>query len=174
MLQPIRLSILERLNEPGSASSLAPSLKIPRQQVNYHLRELEKARLVEFVEERRKGNCIERIYRSCAQSYVIGPSALMGASPDTARIADQASADYQVAVAAQLIQDLTDLRSALGQIPTLTLETEVAFASDAARGDFAMDLANAIASLAKKYHTEGGEPFRLIVAAHQAEAARRK
>jgi hypothetical protein len=50
-------------------------LALPRQQVGYHLRALEQAGLVELVEERRKGNCIERIVRAAACSYVISPEA---------------------------------------------------------------------------------------------------
>ena len=42
MLHPIRRRILETLREPGSASSLAPRLGLPRQKVNYHLRALER------------------------------------------------------------------------------------------------------------------------------------
>jgi DNA-binding transcriptional ArsR family regulator len=43
------------LTEPGSATTLAGKLDLPRQKLNYHLRALEKHGLVELVEERRKG-----------------------------------------------------------------------------------------------------------------------
>jgi len=42
LLQPVRLRILRALREPLSASALARSFALPRQQLNYHLRELEK------------------------------------------------------------------------------------------------------------------------------------
>ena len=51
-LSPLRRSLLERLREPASATRVAAELGIPRQRVNYHLRELERAGLVELVEER--------------------------------------------------------------------------------------------------------------------------
>jgi DNA-binding transcriptional ArsR family regulator len=42
-LQPARLRMLEHLaGEPNSGSGLARLMDLPRQQVNYHLRELEK------------------------------------------------------------------------------------------------------------------------------------
>ena len=40
LLQPARLELLERLREPGSAAAVARDLGLPRQRVNYHLREL--------------------------------------------------------------------------------------------------------------------------------------
>ena len=51
-LSPLRRRILRALREPGSASSLAAALKLPRQRIGYHLRALEAAGLVELVEER--------------------------------------------------------------------------------------------------------------------------
>jgi DNA-binding transcriptional ArsR family regulator len=58
LLSPARLQVLERLAEPDSASNLSRQLGIPRQKINYHLRELESEGLVEFIEERRRGNCL--------------------------------------------------------------------------------------------------------------------
>ena len=66
LLHPTRLRVLEGLAEPDSAAGLARRLGLPRQQVNYHLRELEKRQLIEEVDQRRKGNCIERIVRATA------------------------------------------------------------------------------------------------------------
>ena len=76
LLQPERLRLLEALGEPDSASGLARRFELPRQRLNYHLKELEKAGLVELVEERRKGNCIERVVRATARRYVISPEVL--------------------------------------------------------------------------------------------------
>src|SRR5262245_58140558 len=76
VLQAGRLALLAERRAPDSAAGLARRLRMPRQRVNYHLRELERVGLVEFVEQRRKGNCIERILRATATSYVISPEAL--------------------------------------------------------------------------------------------------
>ena len=54
LLRPMRRLVLEHLKEPESAAGLARRLDIPRQRLNYHLRELEKQGLVECVEERRR------------------------------------------------------------------------------------------------------------------------
>src|SRR6478672_11862941 len=81
-LDPIRARLLAKLAEPGSASSLAVQVGLPRQKVNYHLRELERVGLVELVEERRKGNMTERVLQATAASYVISPAALASVAPD--------------------------------------------------------------------------------------------
>ena len=71
MLNPLRIRILEELREPNSAASLSRVLNLPRQQLNYHLKELEKNELVELVEERRKGNCTERILLATSRSNMV-------------------------------------------------------------------------------------------------------
>ena len=81
-LDPVRLRLLTELAEPGSATSLAAKLGLPRQKVNYHLRTLEQHGLVELVELRRRGNMTERVMQATAASYVISPAALGAAGPD--------------------------------------------------------------------------------------------
>jgi DNA-binding IclR family transcriptional regulator len=63
------------LSEPDSAAGLARRLGIPRQKVNYHLRELEREGFVELLEERRKGSCIELVVRATAREFLIAPHA---------------------------------------------------------------------------------------------------
>lgn len=71
VLAPGRTALLRALRQPRSAASLARELGIQRQKLNYHLRVLERAGLVECVEERRKGNCLERIMQATARAYVL-------------------------------------------------------------------------------------------------------
>jgi DNA-binding transcriptional ArsR family regulator len=170
LLNPLRLRILEQLPEDGSAASIARQLGIPRQHVNYHLRELEHAGLVEFVEERRKGNCMERIMRAAARSYLIGPQAIgaLGTTPEM--VADHFSMAYLVSLGARIIRDLTALAeravSSGKRISTLGMETEIRFASSAERSAFAAELTASVARLTAKYHNAGapgGRTFRLVL-----------
>jgi DNA-binding transcriptional ArsR family regulator len=158
MLHPLRLRLMERLREPGSASGIAAELGLPRQRVNYHLRELEKEGLVELVEERRKGNCTERILIARARHYLIAPEVLGKLVADPEQIADRLSSTYLIAVAAQAIRDLSVLRAraddAGKRLATFTLQSEVAFASARDRNAFAEELANEVARLAAKYHDD--------------------
>jgi hypothetical protein len=53
----------------------------------------------------------------------------------------------------------------------LTVETEVQFASAAARHEFAEELLNAVARLAMKYNSqeaEGGRTFRVLLGSYPA------
>ena len=175
LLRPIRLRILGELREPDSASGLARRLDLARQKVNYHLREMEKEGLIELVEERRKGNCVERIVRATARTYLVSPEAFgaLGADPD--QIQDRFSSSYLVAVAARAIRDLAVLRprakEAGKQLATLTLNGEIRFASAADQNAFAEEVANEVARLVAKYHDEKsteGRTFQFFIGAYPA------
>jgi DNA-binding transcriptional ArsR family regulator len=170
LLHPLRQQILEELREPGSASSVAEALGLPRQRVNYHLRELEKERLLELVEERRKGNCTERVVRATARHYLIAPQVLGGLTADPEAIRDRFSSTYLVAMAAQTIRDLATLRGAADaagkRLATFSLASDVCFASVAERNAFAEELTNEVARLVAKYHDErasNGRSFKLFL-----------
>src|SRR5690349_5866312 len=108
-LDPVRARLLAELAEPASATVLAGRVGLTRQQANYHLRALEGHGLVELVEERRKGNCTERVLQATAASYVISPAALSAVAPDPARDPDQRSARWLLAVASRLVGELGEL-----------------------------------------------------------------
>lgn len=177
-LDPIRATLLAALAEPGSATTLAARVGLPRQKVNYHLRALEKHGLVELVEERRKGNMTERILRATASSYVISPAALASVAPDPARSPDRLSARWLLALAARLVKDvgslITGADKAKKRVATFAIEGEIRFANAADRAAFAEDLATAVSALVVKYHdetAEGGRDHRLIVAVHPSKGA---
>jgi DNA-binding transcriptional ArsR family regulator len=177
-LDPIRARLLAALAEPGSASSLASQVGLPRQKVNYHLRALEKHGLVELVEERRKGNMTERVLRATASSYVISPVALAAVAPDPARSPDRLSARWLLALAARLVKDVGELISgadrARKRVATFAVEGEIRFASAADRAAFAEELAASVSTLISKYHDEkadGGRTHRLVLAVHPSKGA---
>src|SRR5579885_2140802 len=172
-LDPVRTRLLAELAEPGSATTLAAKIGLPRQQVNYHLKTLERHGLVKLVDERRKGNAIERVLRATAASYVISPQALAAVQPDPARAPDRLSASWLLAVAARLVRDvgalITGAARAQKRVATFAMEGEVRFASAAERAAFAEELANAVIALVGKYHNETathGRIHRVIVAIH--------
>lgn len=171
MLKPPRPEILEHLREPDSASGLARRMGLPRQRLNHHLHELEKAGLVALVEERRKGNCMERVLRSVARYYLISPEALgaVGAN-EPERLRDRFSWSYLTATAGKALRDLAILRRradrAGKRLATFTLEAEVRFATAKARHAFAEEVTNELARLVAKYHDEAaprGRRFRFFL-----------
>jgi DNA-binding transcriptional ArsR family regulator len=172
-LDPIRARLLAALAVPGSASTLGARVGLPRQKVNYHLRALERHGLVELVEERRKGNCTERVLQATAASYVISPSALSAVAPDPSRQPDQRSARWLLAVAGRLVSEVGELisasRGAGKPLATLGIDSEVRFASAKQRAAFAAELAQAVNGLVSKYHDEdapAGRSHRFVVALH--------
>jgi len=174
-LHPLRRRILESLARPDSAAGVARALALPRQQVNYHLRLLEDDGLVEFVEERMAGNCVERLFRARARSFVITPDALGTLAPDPGTVQDRFSAAYLAAVASRAVQDVGELTAAgerTGKkVPTLTIETEVRFASSERQHAFARALASAVADLVARFHDDDapdGRTFRFLVGGYPA------
>jgi DNA-binding transcriptional ArsR family regulator len=178
ILDPSRREILERLLEPDSATGVARALGLPRQRVAYHVRELERHGLVEPVAERRRGNCVERVVQSSARRYIISPAALEGLSVDPAEAGDALSSAYLIAAAAQTIREVAALRQAATtanqRLSTLTLQLDIRFASAAARGAFADELAQFLAASARKYHepdAAGGRSYRFTVTGYPAPAS---
>jgi DNA-binding transcriptional ArsR family regulator len=171
-LDPIRARLLAALAQPGSASTLAGA-GLSRQKANYHLRALERHGLVELIEERRKGNCTERVLQATAASFVISPTALAAVAPDPDRSPDQLSARWLLALGARLVREVGDLiggaTAARKRLATFAIDSEIRFATAADRAAFADELAGAVAGLVGKYHDEtakGGRRHRLIVAVH--------
>jgi DNA-binding transcriptional ArsR family regulator len=171
-LDPIRSRLLAELARPGSATTLAAVVGLPRQKVNYHLRTLEQHGLVTLVEERRKGNVTERLMQATATSYVISPAAFAALAPDPGRAPDRLSARWLLAVAARLVRDvgrlLTGATTARQRVATFAMDGELRFATPADRAAFADELATAVTVLISKYHSEDGRKHRLVVAVHPA------
>jgi DNA-binding transcriptional ArsR family regulator len=180
-LDPIRARLLAELAEPNSATTLASRVGLTRQKVNYHLRALERHGLAELVEERRKGNCTERVLQASAGSYVISPVALSQVAPDPTRDPDQRSARWLLAVAGRLVAEvgelLTGARAAGKPLATLGIDSEIRFASAADRAAFAAELSDAVNSLVAEYHDEtapDGRRHRFIVALHPTITTKEK
>jgi DNA-binding transcriptional ArsR family regulator len=170
-LSPLRRQLLAELErEPDSAAGLARRIGLPRQKLNYHLRELERAGFVELFEERQRRGCVERALRVTAQAFVIDPALLGSHEADPATIQDKFSTSYQLATLAQGLRDLVVLQQgaqrAKKTLPTLTLATEVRFSNAAARAAFAEELGSILAKLAAKYHdaAPGARAFRFVLA----------
>jgi DNA-binding transcriptional ArsR family regulator len=172
-LDPIRSRLLAELAEPGSAADLSSRVGLSRQKVNYHLHALEARKLVEVAEERRWGGLTERLLVSAAKSFVVSPEALGPVGVDPARTSDHLAASYLIALGARIVREVGDLwrraRKADKNLATLSIDTEIRFASPAARAAFTRDLTRAVTELAHRYHdagAPGGRSHRLIAVSH--------
>jgi DNA-binding transcriptional ArsR family regulator len=171
-LDPVRAEILAILAEPGSSTTVATVIGRPRQQVNYHLRTLERHGLVRLVEERPKRGLTERVMRASARTYALSPSTLGRNAADPART-DRLSTRYLIAVAARMVGEVADLARRADEagkpLATLAIDSEIRFASAADRAAFTAELTTAVNGLAAKYHDEQadrGRWHRVVVAAH--------
>lgn len=165
-LDPIRASILAALAEPGSAASIAATVGLTRQKVNYHLKALEAHGLVEPAGERTWGGITERYVQRSARHLVVAPDVLQDTASDPKQVADQLSAAYLIAVSARTVSEVGAIVTSVApgtRLPTLTVDTLIGFRSPDDRTAFAAELQSAITGLAARYHHDDGRPHRLTV-----------
>ena len=174
-LSPVRQRVLQALQEPSSATQLADVLGLTRQQVNYHVRTLERAGLVELIEERRRRGCTERIVRAVAGVFVVDPSVMQPQTADADHVGDRFAAEHLVATASAVVRDVCRMQAAAERarrrLMTFTLETDLAFARPADVEAFTTELADAIATLAHRHHQPGGRQYRIVVGGHPTPRA---
>ncbi len=173
LLSPLRRKILSELHkEAESATGLSRKLGIARQKVNYHVRSLEKAGLLELDSEEQRRGCTERILRPAARAYLVNPDFLGELETDAASLRDRFSSSYLVTLAARVVRDVARLRNgadAAGKrLTTLALHVDVSFAAPADRTAFAEELTETGARLTVKYQSDipGAREYRFVVGGH--------
>lgn len=179
VLDPLRLRILEAAQEPASAATIALSLSLPRQRVNYHVKALAAAGLLRKAGTRKKRNMVEQRYVASARSYVIAPKVLGPMAADPRDIADPLSAAHLISLAARTQDEVaTAARQAAAvdkRLATMSIAADVRFCSAKQRAAFARALSAAItevvAAHASAFADEAGtpakgRPYRLVVGCH--------
>lgn len=148
---PLRTAVLASLRAPASATEVAERLGETRQRVNYHVRSLEKAGLVELVEERPRRGCTERVMRATCHAVVVEPR-VMGELPAEQ---DRFAADTVLAGGARLVRDVAAARTAAAErgqrLLTFAIEAEVGFSRPADLERFTDALAERIGELAAEF-----------------------
>lgn len=163
LLHPERRRLVEALvAQPDSAAGLARRLGEKRQRLNYHLRLLEDAGIIEIAEARHAGSRTERVLRVVARRFVLDPVV----AGELGRVEAPAGGDrfsvmYLVALAARTIRELSELmqRAATGRsrLATAALNTSVRLQSPAQFGAFVDELAEAVAQVVARHHHDGGD-----------------
>lgn len=183
LLDPLRLRILERAGEPRSATEIAGELGLPRQRVNYHVRELARARLLRAAGRRRKRNLWEQRWLATARRYLLAPEILGPVQVDGRSVEDRLSASYLLALSARLQDEVARAaRDAAGRgqrLSTLALDAELRFTSADQRARFTEALRDAVAAVVREHaspsvRSDGsdgeGRPYRLVVGCHPVPA----
>ena len=156
-LSDFRRRVLAALETPGSATTVAERLETTRQRVNYHLRELEKAGLVELVEVRRKRGLDERIMQKVASTILLDPGAL-----DTSKLErrDAAGVHGVIAASVDVIRRAVDVSNDASQtaerVAAATVLSEVTVETPAALNQMLREVASVVA----RFDT-GGNGLRL-------------
>jgi DNA-binding transcriptional ArsR family regulator len=126
-LSAFRRQILHVLSsDPASATQIARNLDTTRQRVNYHLKALEGAGLVELHEERQRRGLTERVMRTSAEVLLVDPSAF-----DTGRLTrrDVAGVGAVVSVATDLIRQAAVISTRAGErderVAAASLDTHI-------------------------------------------------
>lgn len=176
LLHPLRLRIVEALRQPASATSLARRLGLPRQKVNYHVRELARAGYLRRAGQLRKRNMIERRYVATARAWVLSPELLGEVGADRGVVEDAFSAAYLAALTAQVQRDLAragdGARKAGKRLATLSISTRLRFESAEQRAEFTRALRDALVDVVGRHASaytrdDGspapGRPYRLVL-----------
>jgi hypothetical protein len=168
---PVRARILDAMRNPSTAAAAARLVGQTRQNVAYHVRELEKAGLLRHVGQRRNGNFIEQTYVAVADTLVISPTCTWGdPAPRTEALADQLSLGELFAAGERLQRDSARLldRAAFDgeEIPSASVTTDIRFGSEEARAAFLHDYVESLTALAREHGSRSGTAYRLVLAAY--------
>lgn len=165
LLKPVRIELLKRMVEPTTCSALAEQLGETPQKLYYHVKTLERAGLVEKVDERRVGGIMEGLYQAAAIAYWLSPQ-LVGQSGGRRRAYDDLNLGYLLGLAEELQQNIGLLsRRSSGEVPSFGLSAQVELKDASERQSFMQEVQSAIQQIAEKYGARGGE-------SNQAEPAR--
>ncbi len=179
LMHPLRLRILNLAKSPASSTELAGQLRLPRQKVNYHVRELARARFLRRAGQRRKRNLIERCYQASARSYVLAPEVLGPLAADWRQIEDTMSAQYLIALGSLVQRELSQVSRAAQQqgkrLPTLSMASELRFESAEQRESFSDALRKAVVKVIAEHSSPAllsdgragpGRPYRLVMGSY--------
>jgi hypothetical protein len=133
---------------------------MPRQVLNYHVKEMARARLLCPAGRRKRRALFEQCYVASAVGYVLSPEILgkLSAKPGTAR--DRFSASYLMGLASQMQSEVGNAmeraEKAGKRTATLGMSIEIRFSTAEQRAEFAHVLDAAVIDVIERHTT----PYR--------------
>lgn len=173
LCKPKRVEILRLLAEARSCTQLAGILGETPQLVYYHIKQLERAGLVEKAAERRVRGIVEGIYKARARSYWFSPG-LVRRLGGSERSRDQMSLSFLAELAEQVQEDVGRLAEHEVDTPSLGLVAEILLRDASERAAFLRDVQQTFERLARRHGATSqgsgrtGEAFRLALACYPA------
>lgn len=178
LLKPIRIDILKRLDAPRTCPELAAVFGESAQKIYYHVKALEKAGLVDKVDERRVRGVVEGHYQARARSYWLAP-ALIGQIGGERMSRDQVSLRMLLNLTEEIHEEVGHLghRSEAGkEVPSLSLSAHIHLPDAGRRAAFLNELQTLFQDLATKYGlpedelaVTDGQGFRLVLMCYPKE-----
>jgi DNA-binding transcriptional ArsR family regulator len=172
LLHPLRLRILQALDQPDSASGVARRLMLPAQKVNYHVRKLAGARFIKCISEISLRKNAERRYRKTAQAYVLSPE-LLGENgfPESGAMAAFTPSQLIGVLAFAQSELGRAIRSAEGcdeRFHALAIHTPIRLEHDELRAQFTEELRQAVAEIVARYSVIESDGCELGGAPHSS------
>jgi hypothetical protein len=176
LLEPLRARILKLARNPSSSTELGIELSLPRQRVNYHVRELARSGLLKRAGRRRRRNMFEQLYVASARTYLLSPGLLADVCADWREVNERTSAAYLMAVSAQMQLDAGEAmraaRTTRQKLDTLSIKSQFRLENREQRERFERELASAVSTVIAQWTSpnrlSGGEPgpgrsYRLVL-----------
>lgn len=155
LLHPIRRRILELLREPDSATGLARRLRMPRQVLNYHIKEMARVRLLQPAGRRKRRALFEQRYVASAVGYVLSSEILGKLSANLDMAKDRFSVAFLVGMANRIQSEvgyaMERAEEAGKRLATMGLNSEFRFVAAGQRAEFAQALEAAVQSVVERY-----------------------
>ncbi len=177
LLKPLRIEMLRLMDHPRTCLELGKIFGETPQKINYHIKALQSAGLVEQVGERRIRGTVEGSYQARARSYWLA-SDLVGQIGGADIAQDQASLRHLLSLTEEMRGDIGHLAQKVGRdMPSLGLSLHVELDDESRRAEFMADVQKMAQILARKYGTSAGADgdndaqsskplFRLVLACY--------
>jgi DNA-binding transcriptional ArsR family regulator len=160
LLKAQRIEMLKLMDQPRTCLELARIFGETPQKINYHIKALQHAGLVDQVGERRVRGTVEGSYRARARSYWLA-SDLIGQIGGAAMAEDQASLRHLLSLTEEMRDDIGHLAQQVSvagrDVPSLGLSLHVELDDAARRAEFMADVQRMAQILARKYGATSGD-----------------
>src|SRR3954451_5033653 len=163
-MKPRRVEVLRQFAEPRTCTQVGAELGESPQAVYYHVKRLQKAGLLELVEERRGRGVTEGGYRAAARSFWVA-AGLVGRLGPKREASDHLGLGYLLSLSEALQADLAALAAGPAVLPSFGVAGEVRLSAEEGAA-FVADLQRAFQDVLERYGGGEGHPFRLALACY--------